>query len=912
MPTRGFPQCTPAFPYAHRVASAVPTSDARDLSWVDPTKNPHFATPAMRQYARFKQAHPDCILFFRMGDFYEMFDRDAVLAHKLLSITLTERTKGLPMAGVPFHAAENYIRRLVAMGHRVAVCEQTQDPKDAKGVVERAVTRVLTPGTLVDETLLEAGSANRVAAVTIDGVRAAIAAIEVSTGAFTVLECPVALLADELARIAPSELVHAEERDGSVHPEFAKLAARGLVLTARAGWYFRAQDAFDALTAQFAVQSLEGYGFVRDDPAIGAAGAILRYALETQATDRADGRIPHLAPPRRIARGSFLAVDATTLRALELERTLRTGASEGSLLSIFDATATPMGRRLVRDWLCYPLAQKNAIDARLSRVAAFVSDERLASAAIGHLASMQDVARIAGRAALGRATPRDFLALARSLNAIGPLATTLAPHAPFAFDCAELARIAPLLEPLAIRLTNAIRSDAPTHLREGGVFAEGFDLELDETKLLQRDSSAWLARYQDELIASSGIASLKVGFNSVFGYYIELSAVNAAKAPAAFTRKQTLRNAERYITPELKEFEEKVLRADARAIEREKELWSRLCVEVAANIAAIVAFGERAAELDALSCLAAVARRQHWERPEITTIAGIFIEGGRHPVLDRTLASTFVPNDTALGSNATLALITGPNMAGKSTYIRQVALIALLAHVGSFVPAARAQIGILDAILTRIGSADEIHTGQSTFMVEMTETANILHHATERSLVVLDEIGRGTSTLDGLSLAWAIAETLASRRACTLFATHYHELTQLAETLPEVTNLHVSVREWNDEVVFLHRIVPGRTDRSYGIHVARLAGLPPTTIARAKEVLELLGKVEVANALAGRVEEIIATTPARASSEKQLSLFTEFVEHPVVAELRQVDLHALTPLAAFDLLRALTERAQKA
>jgi DNA mismatch repair protein MutS len=890
------------------------TANPLDTSWADPTKNPHFATPAMRQFARFKQAHPDCILFFRLGDFYEMFGRDAVLVHKLLSITLTERTKGLPMAGVPFHSAEGYIRRLVAMGHRVAVCEQMQDPKDAKGVIERAVTRVLTPGTLVDETLLEAGSANRVVAISIDGAEAHLAAIEVSTGAFTVHACPVALLGDEIARLAPSEIVHPEERDGSVNPEFTRLASRGLALTARQGWYFRAEDAYDALTAQFGVRSLEGFGFAKGDPSIAAAGAILRYALETQATDQTTGRIPHLLPPRRVVRGEHLGVDATTLRALEIERTLRTGATEGSLLSIFDGTATPMGRRLVRDWLCYPLAKKKAIDARLDRVAALAADERFADAVLAQLGELQDVARIAGRAALGRATPRDFLALARSLAAIRPLSDTLAPSAAFAADCAELARVAPALAPLAEHLARAIKRDAPTHLREGGVFADGHDLELDETRLLQRDSSAWLARYQEELVASTGIASLKVGFNSVFGYYIELSAANSAKAPASFTRKQTLRNAERYITPELKEFEEKVLRADARAVEREKELWTRLLAEVASHLAGIVAFGERAGELDALSCLAGIARRQRWTRPTITTTTGIAIEGGRHPVLDRTLASSFVPNDTVLGggpggaadASPTLALITGPNMAGKSTYIRQVALIALLAHVGSFVPAAKAEIGVLDAILTRIGSADEIHSGQSTFMVEMTETANILHHATARSLVVLDEIGRGTSTLDGLSLAWAITETLAARGACTLFATHYHELTQLADTLPRVTNLHVSVREWNDEVVFLHRIVPGRTDRSYGIHVARLAGLPRETVARAKEVLELLGTVEVADALSGRVQKVVAA-PRKAP---QLSLFTEYAEHPAVEGLRKVDLDTLTPLAAFDLLRRLADAAR--
>ncbi len=898
--------------------TAPAEADPRDVSWADPARNPHFATPAMRQYARFKQAHPDAILFFRMGDFYEMFDRDAVLAHRLLSITLTERTKGLPMAGVPFHAAEGYIRKLVAMGHRVAVCEQTQDPKEAKGVVERAVTRVLTPGTLVDETLLDAGAANRVAAVAIDGAEATIAAIEVSTGAFTVRSCPVARLEDELARVAPSELVHAEERDGRVHPEVARLAARGVPLTARPGWYFRADDAFAALTQQFGTKHLEGFGFAKNDAAIPAAGAILRYALETQATEAqaqgGDARLAHLSPPRRLARGAFLEIDATTLRSLEIERTLRSGSTEGSLLSIFDAARTPMGRRLVRDWLCEPLADRAAIDARLDRVAALAADERFADAVGAHLADLQDVARIAGRAALGRATPRDFLALARSLAALPALAGSLAPSAAFAADVDDLRTLAPRLAPLAATLAAAIRPDAPTHLREGGVFADGHDLELDETRLLQRDAGHWLAKYQEELVATTGIASLKVGYNSVFGYYIELSAANASKAPDGFTRKQTLRNAERYITPELKVFEEKVLRADAREVEREKELWNALLSGVSAEIDAIVRFGERAAELDALACLAAVARRQRWTRPEVTEARGIAIEAGRHPVLDRSLALSFVPNDTALGGTGpdgveapTLGLITGPNMAGKSTYIRQVALIALLAHVGSFVPAARARIGVLDAILTRIGSADEIHSGQSTFMVEMTETASILHHATARSLVVLDEIGRGTSTLDGLSLAWAITETLAARGASTLFATHYHELTQLADTLPAVANLHVSVREWNDEVVFLHRILPGRTDRSYGIHVARLAGMPRETVARAKEVLERLGKVEVADALGARVREVAR---AHAAPTAQLGLFTEFREHPVVGELRAVELESLTPLAAFDLLRKCVERAR--
>jgi DNA mismatch repair protein MutS len=840
-----------------------------------------------------------------MGDFYELFDRDAVVVHQALGLTLTERTKGMAMAGVPYHSAEGYLRRLVDQGFRVAICDQLQDPKDAKGVVDRGVTRVLTPGTLVDESLLDEGRANQLAAVAVDGPKAAIALAELSTGAFTLVEVASDRVVDELERLAPAEIVFAEETDGSRPAALEQLAGRrGTALSPRPAWIFRERDANDLLKSHFGVASLEGFGLAPDSIVVRAAGALLRVLVDTQAGG-GGARLAHLQPPKLLATNAFVAIDAASLRSLELERTVRSGGTEGTLLATLDRCRTAMGRRLLRSWLCFPLRDAAAIEARRERIALLVRDERCADELGASIGRVQDVARIAGRIGTGRATPRDVVALGTSLAELDALRGHLEARPPFAEPLAVLDGVRGRLAPLAERIAATCIEHPPAHLREGGLFRDGFDAVLDEARLLTRDAQSWLAEYQKRLVDETGIGSLKVGYNKVFGFYIEITHANVEKIPAFFSRKQTLKNAERYITPDLKAYEDKVLTAESRAIEREKELFAELVATIATATEALSIYADVVASLDVLRSLADIARRERWTAPEIVAEPVLRIEGGRHPVLEGLLRERFVPNDCALDrTTGTLALITGPNMAGKSTYIRQVALLALLAHVGSFVPADKAVVGLVDRIFTRIGASDELHTGQSTFMVEMTETANILHHATERSLVVLDEIGRGTSTLDGLSLAWAIAETLAIRGCRTLFATHYHELTSLPERLPTVVNLHVAVREWEDRIIFLHRILPGRTDRSYGIHVAQLAGVPRETIERASALLATLA-VET-DAASRRARKAVADAPRRANDAAgQMALFTEVLAHPAVDALKSLPLERMTPIDAFDALRRL-------
>jgi len=878
----------------------------------------------MRQYFRFKSEHPGCLLLFRMGDFYELFDDDAVTAHKALGITLTERTKGVPMAGVPYHAIESYLRRLIERGFRVAVCEQIQDPREAKGVVDRAVTRVLTPGTLVDESLLDESVSNLAAAVVPLDTGAALAVAELSTGAFSVCLVDSAALPGELARRSPRELLVSDAIDEHDRGRWRRMAeASGAALSERPGWHFRAADAAELLRRHYGVARLEGFGLLDDDPRTAAAGALLAFLLEShgQSAHGAAGSarpLSHLRPPRIENTREALHIDPTTLRSLEIERASRSGREEGSLLASLERPRTPMGRRRMRDTLTVPLAERGPIEARVRQVAALVDDEGLRSAVRSSLERVQDLARIASRTSLGRATPRDLVAMGTSSIGCEEIAHLVDERAPEAFSglVRALTEHLPPLAEIAEEIRRLCVESPPGHMRDGGLFRDGIDPELDEARLLQRDADAWLAEYQRSLVASSGIASLKVGFNKVFGYYIEITNAHRDRIPPAFTRTQTLTGRERYTTPELREFQSKVERAERRALDREQAMFASLCARIVAAAAAILRVAEIVAMLDVVAAFAETAARRRWCRPEIVDEPVLHVVGGRHPVVESSLEAKFVPNDCELGAAsqpARLALITGPNMAGKSTFIRQNAIMALLAHAGSFVPAESATIGLVDRILTRIGSADELHAGQSTFMVEMVETAAILHHASERSLVILDEIGRGTSTLDGLSLAWAIAETLEARRCRTLFATHYHELTQIADRLSGVVNLHVRVREWNDQIVFLHRIEPGRSDRSYGIHVARLAGLPPETVARAKEVLESLSVQHAAplpppsasaRPAAGDATDA-ATTAARAA---QLSLFTEYLPHPVVEALRELDLDRLSPLEAFDALRRLREQ----
>ncbi len=901
-------------------------------------------TPAMAQFKRFKAEHPDCVLFFRLGDFYELFFDDAVLASKVMGVTLTQRQEGVPMAGVPYHAVETYLRRMVSAGHKVAIADQMTKAGEGKGVIEREVVRIVTPGTLTDEAMLDEGRENPLLSVAFSGAgmtqMAALAWAELSTGRFQTAEIQAKDLADELARIAPSEILYADDDSGIAPPALAE-AVRGLstALSARPGWQFRPNDAADVLKRQYRVTDLGGLGLAPE--VIPPAGAIIAYLLETQKTG-ADGRLAHVQVPAPFLRGEFLVLDQASLRSLEVVETLRGNQVAGSLLGVFNgssAPATAMGKRLLRRWLCYPLAKRGPIEARLNVVESLVNDELLRQTLRKQLDGIQDIERILGRLAVGRISPRDLVALGKSAAQAHALNDTLSNHAQLAPATAAMAVHLPALAAHAAHIARACVDSPPLHMRDGGLIADGFDADLDECRLLQRDSHSWLAQYQARLAEETGLPKIKVGFNNVFGYYIELSAGQKDQAPASWTRKQTLVNAERFITEELKTFEGKALSAESRAKAREAVLFTQLCDATRLVADALNCLAHTAAELDCLVAFAQLSAKRNFAKPMLSDTPMLDVKDGRHPVLDELLGDKFVPNDVKLGEGtptvregtdsrqidaqasppsrsgllaknaATLALITGPNMAGKSTYIRQAALITLLAHTGCFVPAASATIGLTDRIFTRVGSSDELHAGRSTFMVEMSETAHICHHATERSLVVLDEIGRGTSTLDGLSLAWAIAEHIAGVGSRCLFATHYHEITRLSDERPNVTNLSVSVREWKDEIVFLHRIIEGATDRSYGIHVAKIAGLPPAVVARANE---LLAQLTVKHEGEAQVAPAAATKRKKVEVAPVMPLFMAAASepHPVVEKLRLVDVNNLSPMAAFELVRKLVEEAK--
>jgi DNA mismatch repair protein MutS len=894
----------------------------------------------MRQYRAFQAEQPGCVIFMRMGDFYELFFDDAVEMNKALGLTLTERPKGVPMAGFPHHQLATYLKRAVDQGYHIAVADQLEDPSQAKGVVRRGITQVITPGTLVDETLVTDETIRRLAAIAFGEASLSAAVVDLSTGEFTVIdEAPGRSITDALARFGVGELLYCETANGQAPTRVEQVAQTlGAPPTARPAWHFRPGESLEAIQNQYGVASVEGFGLTDDDPAIPAIGVVLRYLAETQALSLETGNagsgsdfqdqtrtLVHLRPPKRLTHTSECCIDAVSLRSLEIEQTLRSGQIEGSLLGVFLRPAntnralfrTPMGKRLIRAWLTAPCAKREAIEARQSAVAAFVQDDRLCEQTGQALAGIQDVARIAGRVALGRATPRDLVALGTSIARTAALLDTTRGTPALLPLHESFSDLTDALEPLAERITTTCVDSPPAHLRDGGLIRDGIDAELDEARGLQKDAGEWLADYQKRLIEQYDLPSLKVGYNKVFGYYAELPTAQARRAPPELTRKQTLKNAERYITPELKAFEDKVTHAQARANERERAIFSELCTAASDRVTDLGRFADAVAELDCLLALSEKARLSHWVRPEILDEPVLDIKSGRHPVLDETLEGRFVPNTTTLATDgqAPLALITGPNMSGKSTFIRQSALLMVLAQIGSFIPADSARIGIADRIFTRVGSDDALHRGQSTFMVEMTETANILNNATGRSLVILDEIGRGTSTLDGLSLAWAITEHLAERQTRTLFATHYHELTDLEDRLPgQVRNLHVAVREWEtegggEEIVFLHEIRPGRTDQSYGIHVARLAGVPESVTRRAREILETLAVQHTSPDTGSVAPPEPQDTPTRRKPD-QMSLFAEPQPHPAVDRLREIKIETLTPLEAFDLLRQLTEQVE--
>ncbi|NLX95537.1 MAG: DNA mismatch repair protein MutS [Rhodopirellula sp.] len=848
----------------------------------------------MKQYQEAKKACPDAILLFRMGDFYELFHDDAKDAARILNLALTSRDKGenpVPMAGFPHHQLESYLAKLIAAGLRVAVCDQVEDPKKAKGLVRREVTRVVTAGTLTDDALLDPRTSNYLAAV-VPGDPAGLAWVELSTGRFQATSVPPRSVADQLARIGPSECLLAETAD----PLPAHLAEQ-MMVTRRPDWAFAVNSARDALRKHFATTSLEGFGFdasAGDGQAIRAAGAILDYLTETQKSSLE--HIDRLLPYRT---GTTLEIDEASRRSLEISRTIREGRREGSLLAVLDRTVTAMGSRLMAEWVANPLTDAAAIDQRLGAVEEFVAEPALAAALRDTLRQVYDVERLLARVSTGRASPRDLNFLGRTLRSLPALKAKLS-----ARKSGLLGRLESqinLCPELRAKLDAALVDDCPLSARDGGFIRDGYRQELDALRDLMRGGKQWIARYQAEETERSGISNLKVGYNKVFGYYLEVTNAHREKVPDYFIRKQTIKNAERYITPELKEHEEKVLTADEKTKELEYGLFVELRDAVAASRRQVQATAAVLAYLDVLVALAELARERNYCRPKVVEEPVLAIVDGRHPVLDIIEPEgTFVPNDAlAGGPSGTILLITGPNMAGKSTYIRQVALITLLAQIGSFVPAREATIGIADRIFARVGASDELTRGQSTFMVEMTETARILNTATGRSLVILDEIGRGTSTYDGMSLAWSVVEYLHDHIGCrTFFATHYHELTDLAKSLDGIRNLNVAVREWDDEVVFLHKIVEGAADKSYGIHVARLAGVPRDVIERSKDILAQLEEEHLD--AEGRAK--IARPQPQRRNEFQLTLFGA-ADHPLLDEIRQVDLNTTAPLEALRIIQ---------
>ena len=874
------------------------------------------STPLMRQYAAIKKEHPQALLFFRLGDFYELFFDDAKLAAKELEITLTSRNKekgvAVPMCGVPYHSADNYIARLIRKGFKVAICEQMEDPRLAKKLVRREVTRVVTPGTAADAAL-ESEENNFLAAVAQAGEAAGFAALDLSTGEFRATEFrgPDAerRVGEELAQLRPREVLYAsslplfdrpraEARAGSPQPRGRGEGA--WAETALEDWVFAPDHAIPLVENHFGVLSLEGFGLAGKPAAAAAAGAILYYARSTQR-----GSLEHVDRIGFYERQSSLVLDAVTVRNLELVEPLFAGPGQGiTLFRALDATLTPMGKRLLRAWLLRPAIEAGEINARLDAVEAGFKDTMAREELRRALGGILDLERLLSRVTLETANPRDVLALGASLARVPGVKSALTKLA--ADRLRELEAALDDRGELRRRIEQTVVPEPPLSFAAGGVIRPGVDAGLDELRSLSRSSKQYLAQVEQRERQRTGIGSLKVKFNSVFGYYLEISKANLHLAPADYERKQTLVNAERFTTPELKEYEAKILDAEEKMVEIERRIFGELRTAVAGEARRIRQTALALAEVDVLACFAEVAAVGHYSRPQFDDSSDIEIIEGRHPVIERTeltgSSDRFVPNDLYLNSSThNILLLTGPNMGGKSTYLRQAALLVILAQMGSFVPARRARLGLVDRVFTRIGASDNLARGRSTFMVEMTETAAILNTATPRSLILLDEVGRGTATYDGLAIAWAAIEYLDARtRAKTLFATHYHELTDLAERLSGVRTYHVSVKETGGGIVFLRKVEPGAADRSYGIEVAKLAGLPPEVVERARQVLE-----EHESAQRRLTAELEADEAEPASV--QLTMFTPLSEK-IVSRLRAADLDRLTPLEALNLLAELKQQ----
>ncbi|MBB3046039.1 DNA mismatch repair protein MutS [Litorivivens lipolytica] len=838
-------------------------------------------TPMMQQYLKIKAEHPRELVFYRMGDFYELFYDDAKKAAELLDITLTARGKSggepIPMCGVPYHAAESYLGRLVRKGQSIAIAEQIGDPATSKGPVERQVVRVVTPGTVSDEALLEERRDNLLVALHQHENTYGIASLDISSGRFVVLEAEGddALLA-EIQRLNPVELLVNEALSLSDtlqnRPGFRRCPP----------WEFELETAQRLLNQQFGTKDLQGFGCSELTTALGAAGCLLQYAKETQRTD-----LPHIRSIQHENRSDSVAIDAATRRNLELDINLN-GGEDNTLYSVLGTTRTSMGGRLLRRWLHRPLRDLHVLQGRQQSIADLMSDFRFDTAR-DELKQIGDMERILARVALRSARPRDLTRLYRSLTAVPSLVCQLRPiENPHLQQLADNLGEFPELTDL---LNRALVENPPMVIRDGGVIAEGFDSELDELRNISSNAGDFLVQLETRERERTGLSTLKVGYNRVHGYYIEISRAQAGEAPVEYTRRQTLKNAERFITPELKEFEDKALSSKSRALAREKWLYENLLDTLNQSLLQLQTCAEAVAELDVLACLAERATALDFCQPELLTEGELHIDGGRHPVVESVLDSPFIANDTRFNEQRRMLVITGPNMGGKSTYMRQTALITLLAHIGSFVPARSARIPLVDQIFTRIGSSDDLAGGRSTFMVEMTETANILNNATEKSLVLMDEIGRGTSTFDGLSLAWACAVRLVEEvRACTLFATHYFELTALPEQYPEAVNVHLDATEHEDHIVFLHAVQEGPANQSYGLQVAKLAGIPPAVIQNARRKLASL-------------EQQVAPAPVNGHAPAQPDLFAAPAEpNPVLEALLDLDPDDLSPRQALEAL----------
>ena len=858
-------------------------------------------TPLLVQYREIKSRHRDAILFFRMGDFYEMFFDDAELASRVLSITLTSRGDGVPLAGVPVKAAAEYLKQLVSHGHRVAICEQVEDPRKAKGLVRREVVETVTPGAQFEEGWVAGGRNNWIVAVNtgrLDGSTAGrletalpsgLAAIDLTTGEFVLESVPAGGLEEVLGRLRPSELV--------IPSDLSTPLDAPAMRTLREHWEFDPELAREELARRFQLTTLDGLGVgAGDAAAVGAAGALLRYLGDLQ-----PGGLPHLARPSIRRSDRFLWIDEMTRRNLELTEPLRPGTKGVTVLEVLDRTLTPMGARLLRSWLLSPLCAPMEIAERLDAVEAAVRDATRRAGVREALDGVRDLERLAGRAAAGRATPRELAALRDSFLRLPPVGEGIRGLMGSARLLAQLDEEFDSLADLAEALSAGLSERPPALLADGGVIRPGYDAELDESRALRDGGKQYIAAIQQRERDRSGIPSLKIGYNKVFGYYIEVTHAHTAKIPPDFERRQTLATAERYVTPELKEYEAKVLGAEERMAAREAELFDGLRRRVGAAIARIQQTARVLARLDVWTTLAEVASASRYVRPAVSAAFELELVASRHPVIERMMPrEAFMPNDVAFDPAARVQLVTGPNMAGKSTILRQIGLSVILAQMGSFVPCDAASIGVVDRLFTRVGASDNLARGQSTFMVEMSETSAILHNATARSLVLLDEIGRGTSTYDGVAIAWAVTEFLHDTVGCkTMFATHYHELMQLPEQLQHARNLNVAVRESGGKVVFLHRLEPGGTDRSYGIHVAELAGLPREVVARANLVLRTLEGEH----------RVVDGAPAPEPDPGQLPLFGTPLPDPVMTDLKALDVNSMTPLEAMNRLADLQRRA---